>query len=176
MTPTFQLSATLTLVTALAACGGPSAAPASHPTSTPDTATTATADSDAEPAPTALPADLAWPDMNDDQKAEYMRQKVLPNMESLFKEIDPEEFAQFTCDTCHGEGAEDKGELHMPNPQLPKLDPAGGFAADKEKHPKMTEAMMQRVVPTMAVLLNTQPYNPATQKGFGCFDCHTHVE
>jgi hypothetical protein len=33
--------------------------------------------------------------------------------------------------------------------------------------------MVKQVVPTVAQLVGEQPYDPKTQKGFGCFECHT---
>jgi hypothetical protein len=33
--------------------------------------------------------------------------------------------------------------------------------------------MAKQVVPTVAGLLGEQPYDPKTQQGFGCLECHT---
>ena len=41
-----------------------------------------------------------------------------------------------------------------------------------KKHKKITEFMMQKVVPEMAGTIEMEPYNPETQKGFGCGGCH----
>ena len=62
----------------------------------------------------------------------------------------------------------------MPNPELPKLDvtPAG-FKAMQAKSPAIVEFMGKQVVPTMAQLLGEPAYDPKTQKGFGCLECHT---
>jgi hypothetical protein len=73
--------------------------------------------------------------------------------------------------TCHGPDAK-KGEFEMPNPKLPKLDPKDNFKAHK-KEAEVVKFMMERVVPEMATLLGEEPYDPAKQEGFGCFDCHT---
>jgi hypothetical protein len=60
----------------------------------------------------------------------------------------------------------------MPNPELPKLSPEGGFKKHMDKKPEITKFMMSKVLPDMAKLLDTQPYDPKTHLGFGCFGCH----
>jgi hypothetical protein len=96
-------------------------------------------------------------------------------MKTVFSEHDPKEFADAKCTLCHGKGAE-KGEFKMPNPKLPKLNPAKNFAKHVKEEPEMVKFMGERVVPEMAALLDMQPYDPATQKGFGCFNCHTQAK
>ncbi len=62
----------------------------------------------------------------------------------------------------------------MPNPELPKLDltPAG-MKTMHAKFAPMVEFMGKQVLPTMASLVGEQPYDPKTQQGFGCLECHT---
>jgi hypothetical protein len=74
--------------------------------------------------------------------------------------------------TCHGSGAKD-GSFKMPNPELPKLSPEGGFKKHLDKDPEITKFMMTKVLPNMAELLGTQPYDVKTHLGFGCFGCHS---
>ena len=64
------------------------------------------------------------------------------------------------------------GKFKMPNPKLPKLSFTDGFKKHMDKKPEITKFMMEKVVPEMATLLGTQPYDPKTQKGFGCAGCH----
>ena len=102
----------------------------------------------------------------------YMKKVVLPRMKEVFAAFDPKEFENVTCLTCHGEAAKD-GSFKMPNPNLPKLSPLGGFKKHLEKDPVMTKFMMTKVVPEMAALLSTQPYDAQSRLGFGCFGCHS---
>jgi hypothetical protein len=147
------------------ACGGGGGAPAS--TTTPSTP----APAGSTGANTAAAPSGKWNDMNKDQRMAYMKKVVLPKMKETFTTFDPKEFDHVTCLTCHGNGAKD-GSFKMPNPDLPKLNPEGGFKKHMDEHPEMTKFMMSKVLPQMAELLHTQPFDPKTKLGFGCFGCH----
>jgi hypothetical protein len=127
---------------------------------------------DAGPPADAAPAQKAWADLTKDERLTLMKTVVLPKMKTAFQGLDAKKFADFSCKTCHGEGAK-LGKFDMPNPKLPKLDPKDSFKKDMDKHPDITKFMMQTVTPQMADLLNTPHYDPATHQGFGCFNCHT---
>jgi hypothetical protein len=99
-----------------------------------------------------------------------MKQVIMPAMKQMFSEFDAEEFGEMNCMTCHGEGAKE-GNFEMPNPALPKLSTDGGFAKEKEEHPRGTEFMMTKVVPEMAALMHEAP-----GEEFNCFSCHTAAE
>lgn len=130
-------------------------------------ATTTTGGDPAGTATAVLP-DVPFDQLDHDQQIQFMKEKVVPTMEPLFKEHDATEFAEFGCKTCHGPGAE-KGEFEMPNPELPKLN-----FADMSKHdPKDLEWMGKVIKPTMAKLLQEPEYTPETPDGFGCVHCHT---
>jgi hypothetical protein len=45
--------------------------------------------------------------------------------------------------------------------------------ADQKKNPKIFEFMMKQVKPQMAQLLGEAEFDPKTQTGFGCLECHT---
>lgn len=146
---------------ASAACGGKSVAPQST--------TSAGGASDAPP-----PADMAFKDMNADQRMAFMKLSVMPAMKAAFQEFDAQEFAEFTCKTCHGEGAVD-GSFEMPNPNLPRLPKPENFAeyAKEPKHGKAIEFMAMKIKPEMAKLLKMSEFDPKTNTGdFGCQGCH----
>jgi hypothetical protein len=102
-----------------------------------------------------------------------MKSAVMPKMGALFHDFDAKTFAEPKCGLCHGPGAKE-GNFKMPNASLPKL-PASpeGFKKLKEKKPEVFEFMAQKVEPQTAALLGEEPFDMKTQKGFGCFDCHT---
>jgi hypothetical protein len=138
----------------------------------PSSATAAPAASDTSAAaPATSVAKLVWKDMNDDQKREHMKTNVLPKMKESFSGFDAKKFGGMNCATCHGDGAKD-GKFKMPNAKLPKLNAANGFKKHMDKKPEITKFMMEKVVPDMAKLLDEQPYDPKTNSGFGCKDCH----
>lgn len=142
------------------ACGSkPATAPApTAPTTAPTTATAST--------------EVHFDDMDRESKIAHMKTVVMPAMTTLFQSFDADHYDALRCEFCHGPGA-NAGKFEMPNPDLPKLNPADSFKAHMTESPEMTEFMMQRVVPEMARLLGEEPYNAETGKGIGCFTCHT---
>jgi hypothetical protein len=140
------------LLVVATACGSKSATTTTAPTS--------------EPAKVVLP-DVPFDDLDHDQKIEFMKQKVVPVMEPIFKNHAPKEFAEFGCQTCHGAQAA-KGHFDMPSAELPKLD-----FKDMSKFKKEDlEWMAQQVKPTMAKLLSEPEFTPENPTGFGCQNCH----
>jgi hypothetical protein len=145
------------LATALSACG------ASQPA----------ASSPAEPgaAPADAPAEGSadvWSDsMSDQQKAEFMKKKVVPAMAKTFQEFDATKYADFGCKTCHG-------PQFKPHPVdfLPELHVKDGKLAEAEEHPEMAKFMGEKVSPQMAAIFGKKPYDPQTKEGFGCGGCH----
>jgi mono/diheme cytochrome c family protein len=102
-----------------------------------------------------------------------MKTVVYPKMKEEFIGYDAKRYGEMTCITCHGDGAKD-GSFKMPNPKLPKLPgDEAGFKALAAKMPAAAKFMGTHVVPAMAKMLGEAPYDPQTQKGFGCFECHT---
>lgn len=108
----------------------------------------------------------AFDSLSPGDKLQHMKTVVVPEMKAVFTGFDQEEFADFSCATCHGARAR-QGNFEMPNPDLP-LD-----AEEMAEHPEITEFMKTKVVPEMARLMGEAPYDPATHEGFGCFECHT---
>ncbi|HMJ11357.1 MAG TPA: hypothetical protein VK524_08110 [Polyangiaceae bacterium] len=162
----------------MAACGGSQAAPetpaepiatVSPPVAPPETTGEPSADVGATDAG-AGPAKVKFDDLSKDQQKAYMKDVVLPKMKETFLSLNAKRYADMNCMTCHGPDAK-KGKFEMPNPKLPKLDPKDNFKAHA-KEAEVVKFMAERVVPEMAALLGEEPYDPAKQEGFGCFDCH----
>jgi hypothetical protein len=119
-------------------------------------------------APVAALPDVAFEQLDHDQKIQFMKEKVMPVMGPLFQAHDAQGFADFSCKTCHGPGAE-KGEFHMPYAGLPQLD-----FSDMSKFKKEDLEWMGKVIkPKMAELLKEPEYSPENPNGFGCMQCHT---
>ena len=144
----------LAIVLVLAACGS-------------KTPTTNTPGGGSGSAEVTLP-DVPFDQLDHDQRAMFMKQKVVPAMQPIFQNHDGKKFAEFGCATCHGEGVKEH-KFDMPNDKLPKLN-----FADMSKFKKADlEWMKNEVLPTMAKLLKQEMYSPENPKGFGCLECHT---
>jgi hypothetical protein len=113
----------------------------------------------------AEPRTVAWADMDRNQRMEFMGLTVLPEMKKLFEEYDAKGFAEFKCQTCHGNDMKEV-DYRMPNGlfALAKPDPIPG---SMEYDAPMTKFMQEKVMPEMATMLGMEP---GTQ--FGCFNCH----
>lgn len=153
------ISWSLVAAAALLACGGSQPAPA------------APSEPGAEPAAeggSAEGADMVWSDsMPTKDKGVFMKKKVLPAMSKTFKEFNAKDYDNFSCKTCHGPQMKPK-----PVDFLPELHMKDGKLKEAEEHPEVAKFMHEKVVPEMAALFGKQPYDPATQQGFGCGGCH----
>lgn len=123
-----------------------------------------------EPVSPALP-DVPFEQLDHDQKIQFMKEVVVPQMRSLFESHDPEEFANFGCKTCHGPDA-DRGHYHMPSDELPKLN----FSNMSEFEQRDIDFMQIEVKPLMARLLQEPEHSPENPRGFGCLHCHQQVK
>lgn len=118
-------------------------------------------------APGPLP-DVPFDSLDHEQRIQFMKEKVVPTMEPLFKNHDPKRFAEFGCKTCHGEGAME-GKFDMPNEKLPKL-----FGPSMDTYKKEdVEWMGKEIKPAMAALLEQPEMTKDNPQGFGCLECHT---
>jgi len=127
----------------------------------------------ASPAPVVGPPTIAWSAMSKQQRKDYMKAVVAPKAKELFLAFDSSRYANFSCATCHGEGAND-GSFKMPNPKLPVLpNSPEGFKRLMDDKPTAMEFMSKQVKPTVARLLGAPEFNPETKSGFGCMECHT---
>jgi hypothetical protein len=156
----------LPIILLAAACGGKAT-----PASTTATSTTPPA---TEEKPVTLPEGVAFEQLDQDQRIEFMKQKVMPAMKPIFQNHDATKYAEFGCKTCHGEQAA-QGHFDMPNPDLPKLNFKDQAAMAKFKKEDL-EWMAKEVKPTMAKLLSLPEFTPENPKGFGCTGCHTMAE
>ena len=114
-----------------------------------------------------------WADMNHDQRMTYMRETVMPEMKTLFVAFDSERFADFGCQTCHGEDARAVG-FGMPNGLAP-LDPAHIPEIFQSERP-MAVFMTQKAWPKMAELLDEPLFDAASGDGFSCMNCHATAD
>ena len=127
--------------------------------------------------PGAKPAgEIAWADMNKDQRIEYMKSVVIPRMKQVFVRFNPDRYSKMNCMTCHGDSATD-GSFKMPNPRLPQLpNSPDGFKKLAAEKPAVVDFMKNEVKPRMAALLGMPEWTPETKSGFGCVECHTTAQ
>jgi len=153
----------------LAGCGGGTAEPATTDT-TPETEA-------APQPPEVVPPPKPWAEMTFDERKRHMGLHVLPVMTHLFKEYDPGEYSAFSCDTCHGDDAQDR-QFAMPNPELPPLFATGSPEQQQmvQDHPEMVRFMFNHVLPAMREMVGAEPYDAETGTGFSCYACHPHGE
>jgi hypothetical protein len=112
-----------------------------------------------------------WETLDGPTRAKFMGKVVKPMMKELFQTYDAEEFADFDCETCHGDGVKE-GKFDMPNPELPQLSGDMIMKPDADME-AITEFMKTKVRPTMASLLGMPEWSPEAPDGFGCMHCHT---
>jgi hypothetical protein len=148
----------------LAACGG--SKPADDATSVDTSSDDVSTGSNAETTPAP---EVAWADMNRDQRMEYMGLTVLPEMKKVFQAADAEGYKDFKCQTCHGEDMQ-AVDYKMPNGlfALTKPDP---IPASTEYDAATTKFMVDEVMPKMAKLMGGEPGTT-----FTCFNCHDSEE
>jgi hypothetical protein len=118
-----------------------------------------------------------WEAMSHEQRADYMKKTVMPEMKTVFQTFDAKMFAKFDCKTCHGKDPK-ATKFKMPNPELPKLDFAALQSGKlKPDVMKVAKWMGTDVEPKMAELLHMPKYDPKATpeeqaKQFGCLGCH----
>jgi hypothetical protein len=121
----------------------------------------------------AAPAEekSAFDKLTGEEKAEFMKTKVVPPMKAAFQKFDGKKYANFGCKTCHGKDPK-ATKFKMPNPELPKLDFAA-LEAGKQK-PEIAKWMGMVVKPEMAKILGQKEFDPKHPEmgGFGCLECH----
>jgi len=118
------------------------------------------------------PPATPWHDMTHDQQVDWMVSNVLPIAAEDFSTYDAERYSAVTCATCHGANA-DAVHYELPSAELPVLPRPGTPNWERMSQTPVFTFMHDVVTPTMATLVGEEPYNPATNSGFGCFECHT---
>jgi hypothetical protein len=116
---------------------------------------------------------MPWASMTKDQRKDYMKTTVMPQMKQTFIAFNADRYKAMNCVTCHGDGVAD-GKFTMPNPKLPKLPASpAGFQKLMSDKPAVMQFMATKVKPQMAHLLGMPEFTPESKSGFGCFQCHT---
>ncbi|UQA56832.1 hypothetical protein [Polyangium aurulentum] len=121
------------------------------------------------------PPPVAYKDMTLQQREVFMNDVVLPKMRATFAAFDAKYESTMTCQTCHGNGAND-GTYAMPSPQVPPLPTEEEFPeyVKDPENAKWAQFMMDDVWPQMADLLDVPMYDHMTNPtGFSCSNCHT---
>jgi hypothetical protein len=149
------------LAALIAACGGKSSAP------TTPSSSTSTSEAPLPPLP-----NVPFDQLDQDQRAQFMKETIVPAMKPVFQNHDPRRFAEFGCKTCHGKEA-DLGHFDMPNMELPKIGKSTDWSRFKKED---IDWMKSEVKPTMAKLLEQPEWTPENPKGFGCTECHPAAE
>jgi hypothetical protein len=113
------------------------------------------------------PAPESWDKaVTKEQKAAFMKAKVVPALAPVFKAEDASTYADFGCKTCHGP------EYKLPRAFLPDLELKNNQLTAFAEEPQVAKFMAEKVAPKMAEVLGKPPFNPETHTGFGCGGCH----
>jgi hypothetical protein len=116
-------------------------------------------------------SEILWKDKTRAQRIDWMGLQVFPKMKSVFQGLDDSRFADFKCQTCHGDEME-MVDFKMPNTKIYALPRTNTVQSAREYDEKVTELMLNTVTPRMAELLDMPVYDAQTKSGFGCFGCH----
>lgn len=109
---------------------------------------------------------MPWSEMSREDREMDMISRFHPIFREVFTNHDAEEFADFDCETCHGDDMQDRS-FEMPNPHLPPVAAAGTpeYEHERDEHPAMMTFMEEEVTPHMQTMLGMG----AT---FTCNGCH----
>ena len=117
-------------------------------------------------------ADKLWSEMDHGERMQHMGAVVMPRVRPVFQAHDAERFADFSCATCHGSGA-DRGDFAMPNPDLPKLYTANFYKKHRKEHPDIVKLMWQKVEPAVGEAIGVTYGLGGAQ--IECGSCHVEV-
>lgn len=111
------------------------------------------------------PPETPWDEMSAFERELYMAGKVTPVMAELFQSANAERYAEFSCETCHGESMRE-AEFKMPSAELfplPAPD-SRAWAQLEANFPEIMSFMKDEVTPAMGALLGADRYT--------CMHCH----
>lgn len=163
-------AAPLFIAAAIGGCDKPPDAPPTEPPTTPATPAEPEATEPEAAEPEVAAEDQAWADMDFAAKKKFMSTEYYPAMKEAFQGHDGEYYAEFTCNTCHGDNAKEVG-FELPNDLIP-LSTDDPIAAGNDMDEATTKFMMEVVVPKTAELMDRPTWSPETPEGVGCFTCH----
>ena len=112
-----------------------------------------------------------WADMDASERRAYMDEVVFPTMRDLFIEHDPDRYAGFSCQSCHGQDPEASG--HAMPAFLGALPLEGTLEAAEARNPEMTAFMTGEVFPVFVELLGETKFaHDTNEDGYRCTGCH----
>jgi len=112
-----------------------------------------------------------WDGLDRNERIAFMEDEVLPRMTAIFAEHDPQRFASFACESCHGIDMID-ADYEMPH-ALTALPLDDTLEVAQARNPEMTALMLDDVFPVMVELLGADKYNEQTAPdGLRCTICH----
>ncbi len=111
---------------------------------------------------------VAWSVKTHEQRFGFMAAKIHPRMHRMFTVYDDSYADSFTCQTCHGEDA-DQVDWRMPNPDLYPLPKGNPVEASAEYDPEMTEFMVSNITEDLRKNLN-RGVGPDVE--VSCHSCH----
>lgn len=116
-----------------------------------------------------------WADMDAAQRRAYMEDVVFPQMRDLFVAHDPDRYANFSCESCHGPNREESG--HAMPAILGPLPLEGTLEVAEARNPEMTAFMLDEVFPVFVELLDETKFDhDGDEDGYRCTGCHLVAE
>ena len=115
-----------------------------------------------------------WAEQGLIERNEYMLEVVEPAMREIFQRHDPETYADFGCETCHGPGAA-SARYAMPA-HVTALPRDGTLTYAQELNPEEYDFMLDEVFPAFVELVGEEKFSEQTGQGFRCIRCHLELE
>lgn len=111
-----------------------------------------------------------WATMDRKARFTYMGTVVFPAMKKSFQGHDEKQFADFKCQTCHGDDMKEV-DFKMPNAITP-LGAADPMQSGIDMDEAMAKYMADIVLPQMGEMLNMEADPKGEKGGVSCFTCH----